>query len=770
MVKKIRNFIQKYIYSDELDLDIRTVNMICLVGILTALTATFSRILMRSNDMLIAVMVAICVSVGIFMFIYNRFRLYSFGIWFILIVLCDILFPVAFFFLGGINSGMAAFFVMSMTLIFLFLRGRSCGIFLIIHLALVVGCYYAGYHYPGLVSPMSRSYQTIDNVHSFIITGLFIGLVINFQRSIYLTEKQKVGEAGKALARRDKLLHVVNEAAALFLTPDIDTFEKSLSAGMEMMARAVEVDHIYVWKNVENDGKLSYVRICAWTEEEGFIETKGELMSFSYEGSIPEWADLLSGGKIISGPISGLSPTARKRLGPYNVYSILVIPVFLQEHFWGFVSFDDCHRERFFPEDEESILRSGSLLMANALVRGEMMYSLVQAREQALSSAKAKSEFLANMSHEIRTPMNAIIGMTTIAKSSGEIERKDYCLSKIENASVHLLGVINDILDMSKIDANKLELSPENFNFEGMLKQVVNVINFRVEEKRQKFTIHIDRRIPQNIICDDRRLSQVITNLLSNAVKFTPEEGSIHLEARLEKEESSCCILCITITDTGIGISKEQQPRLFTSFEQAESNTSRKFGGTGLGLAISKRIVELMGGKIWMESEPGRGSCFAFTIKAERGTAQAIPQGKDETPLTGNFEGRHILLAEDVALNQEIVLALLEPTGLSIDCVDNGAEALRIYGANPGKYDMIFMDVQMPEMDGCEATRKIRELEKSWPDIDAIPIIAMTANVFREDIDKCLGAGMNDHVGKPLNIEEVMDKLRKYLGDSAEHP
>jgi CheY-like chemotaxis protein/two-component sensor histidine kinase len=500
--------------------------------------------------------------------------------------------------------------------------------------------------------------------------------------------------------------------------------------------------------------------------------------------------------------------------------------------------------------------------------------------------------------------MNAIIGMTSIGKTAADIERKDYCLKKIEDASNHLLGVINDILDMSKIEANKFELSPVEFSFEKMLQRVVNVVNFRVDEKKQRFSVHIDKSIPHTFVGDDQRLAQVITNLLGNAVKFTPEEGSISLNARLVKKENGIYTIQIEVSDTGIGISKEHQSRLFTSFQQAETSTTRKFGGTGLGLAISKRVVEMMGGKIWIESEPGKGSTFAFTIQAEKGKAESrnllssevslknirilavdddpdirsyfaeITQRfnvycdtaaggneaihlinqkgaydicfidwkmpgmngielskkiKEQNPkktvvimisatewsvieheaksagvdkflpkplfpsfiadtineylgvtaqsdreaqpdIEGIFDGYRILLAEDVEINREIVLSLLEPTRLKVDCAENGIQAVQMFkdGAKNKKYNMIFMDVQMPKMDGYEATRQIRafeaEPENKSPEIpNGIPIIAMTANVFREDVEKCFEAGMNGHVGKPLDLEEVMTKLKELL-------
>jgi PAS domain S-box-containing protein len=401
--------------------------------------------------------------------------------------------------------------------------------------------------------------------------------------------------------------------------------------------------------------------------------------------------------------------------------------------------------------------------------------------EQAKSASRAKSAFLANMSHEIRTPMNAIIGMITIGKSASDIERKDYCFTKIEDASQHLLGVINDILDMSKIEANKFQLSPVKFNFEKMIQSAVNVVNFRLDEKNQKFTVHIDKEIPKVLIADDQRLIQVITNLLGNAVKFTPEHGSIGLDARFLGEKDDLCTIETTVSDTGIGISPEQQENLFNSFQQAEISTARRFGGTGLGLAISKSIVEMMGGAIWVKSEQGKGSAFTFTVLTKKDTStddvingspeakQDIKEGKHD--LDGLFAGHHILLVEDVEINREIVLSLLEPTKLEIDCAENGTEAVRKFNEAPGRYDLIFMDIQMPEMDGYEATRRIRVIEAAsnaganrgaeFP--KRVPIIAMTASVFREDIEKCIKTGMNGHVGKPVNFDEVLEKLKSYL-------
>ncbi|SBV91485.1 putative Histidine kinase [uncultured delta proteobacterium] len=521
---------------------------------------------------------------------------------------------------------------------------------------------------------------------------------------------------------------------------------------------------------------------------------------------------------------------------------------------------------------------------------------LREAYKAANDANQAKSSFLSTMSHEIRTPMNAVIGMTNIALTSTEAARKDYCLEKIADASVHLLGVINDVLDMSKIDANKFELASAECNVEKMLLKIVNFITFRMDEKRQKLRVVIDDALPRTIITDEQRLSQVITNLLTNAAKFTPEDGSIHLSARLEEKTDNDCVLCISVQDTGIGISEEQQKKLFTSFTQADADISRRFGGTGLGLAISKSIVEKMNGRIWIESREGQGATFSFTMRAglgsenqadspadpavaweklrvlvvddepevrecfqhiaerlgfhcdavpggpeacekitsqaphdiyfidwslpgmngvelirrirelgcgnaafimssatewvmiekearEAGIADFIPKPLFPSVVTDamaqclgvgaclpggkqdggqpDFSGRRILLVEDVAINREIVLSLLEPTGLAITCSENGSSAVAAMETRARDFDMIFMDVHMPEMDGYEATRRIRAMEDEHA--RTIPIIAMTANVFREDIEKCLSAGMNGHVGKPLNLGKVLEQLTAHL-------
>ncbi|MCL2539170.1 MAG: ATP-binding protein, partial [Oscillospiraceae bacterium] len=409
------------------------------------------------------------------------------------------------------------------------------------------------------------------------------------------------------IEQRDVLLNAVHEATTLLLQVEADEFENALWHSMGIMAGAVDADRVRLWKNHMEDGKLFCTQLYEWSE--GAEPTVGSeiTVNASYEEDFPTWGDKLSRGECINSLTRDMSEMEQMRLRPQGIKSILLVPVFIREEFWGFVGFNDCHRERLFTMNEESILRSGSMLIANALLRNDMTQQLASALEKTRAASQAKGNFLSNMSHEIRTPINAIVGMTMIGKTTPDTGKKDYAFERIEVASAHLLGVINDVLDMSKIEANKFELSNVEFDLEKLLQKIINVIVFRVNEKGQTLTISLDPKIPHRLIGDDQRLAQVITNLLSNAVKFTPEQGSISLSLRLNGEENGVCTIQVEVSDAGIGISPEQQKRLFVSFEQAESSTSRKFGGTGLGLAISKQIVELMNGEIWVNSQLGEG-------------------------------------------------------------------------------------------------------------------------------------------------------------------
>ena len=581
--------------------------------------------------------------------------------------------------------------------------------------------------------------------------------------AVYQTDLRQLRKAESELEQRDTLLSAVNAVASTLFLADSEDFSQSLQACIALLGKSIGVERVTVWENSEQGGELCCTQVHEWSEGVEMQHGKAHTIAVPYAKVIPTWKRILSKGHCMNARTKELEPIERAQMEMQGIVSFLAVPIFIRDKFWGFVGYDDCRDERVFSEAEEIALRSGGLLIATAVLRNEMTTNLIAAKEAALSSAKAKSLFLANMSHEIRTPMNAIIGMTTIARSADTPEKVDECLAKISVASKHLLGVINDVLDMSKIEAQKFELSSVPFNIAEMIKNICTITAASIKEKCQDFQLHCAPDIPQNLIGDDQHLAQVITNLLSNAIKFTPERGRVTLDILRGQDSGSMVELLVSVTDTGIGMTPPQQDSLFNAFEQAERSISRRFGGTGLGLAISKSIVMQMGGDITVTSEPGKGSRFTFNVFLEKGADTRTVDTLEVAEQTEAFDftGKRLLLVEDVAINREIIISLLEDTHISIDCAENGQVGLDMFTAQQALYDLIFMDIHMPLMDGFEATQRIRAL--GTPRARAIPIVAMTANAFREDVEKCMACGMDDHIAKPIDFDLLLAKTHKYL-------
>ncbi len=398
--------------------------------------------------------------------------------------------------------------------------------------------------------------------------------------------------------------------------------------------------------------------------------------------------------------------------------------------------------------------------------RGEMKRRTAEFElllEQTKAAATAKSNFLSRMSHEIRTPLNAIIGMVQIMHASPDVTGADDYIEKIEENSRHLMGVINDILDFSKLESGKLSLENKSFSLKRNIDFVYSMFKDKINAKNIDFQAELRNIEHDGIVADMLRLNQVLVNLLSNAVKFTDNGGTIQLEVEELASLGGESVYRFTVMDNGIGIEPEQAKKLFTPFVQANSAVSRLYGGTGLGLSISQSIVKMMGGEIELETTPGQGAVFAFTIKV---TATKNAE-KEASPVNvgvphEKLRGKRILIVDDIEINRDIAAALLESDDVMLETATNGKEAFDAFcAAESYWYDLILMDILMPVMDGFAATEMIRSSGRK--DASDIKIIAMTANVLQEDVERAYLAGMNGYLTKPIEMDVLYAKLKEWL-------
>ncbi|MDR1572282.1 MAG: response regulator [Clostridiales Family XIII bacterium] len=409
--------------------------------------------------------------------------------------------------------------------------------------------------------------------------------------------------------------------------------------------------------------------------------------------------------------------------------------------------------------DLGEVVDSINAMAADILKAGEERKALILAE----AANQAQKDFLARMSHEIRTPMNGVIGMTMLAKNASSEERRLEYIDKIHLSASLLLGIINDILDFSKIEAGRMDIEDAPFSIGDIVENVRDLIQPRVDEKGLALDIAVDGSVPAMLRGDGLRLSQILLNLMGNAVKFTMR-GSIGLDMRAEPLPDGMLRLCCAVSDTGIGMDRDQLENVLKPFTQADSSTARKFGGTGLGLSISKALVELMGGEMEVSSEPGEGSEFSFSVILGRHEGEASAEGAPDGEAAAlRYDGRRLLVVEDNEINQVIAETLLSEMGFEVDLAENGQKAIESFQS--GGYDLIFMDIRMPVMDGIEATENIRRLESEGAGGGGrVPIIAMTANAMREDRELSDAAGMDGHISKPISLAELRSELHRFLG------
>ncbi|GHU32608.1 hypothetical protein FACS1894172_09540 [Spirochaetia bacterium] len=633
----------------------------------------------------------------------------------------------------------------------------------------------------GVIAPLTES--PARNANNGILMVGVVSLMLSIIAALFISSSiekpyKRINDMVKEVEIQDELLHTINNATVILLNAETDNFENDIWKSMGMIARGVGVDRMNVWKNYTKDGALCCMEVYEWSE--GIEPQTGKKITtdIPYSESIPGWEEKFSGNQCVNGIVRTFSEAEQAQLSPQGILSILAIPVFFQDRLWGFVSFNDCHKERSFSKDDENVLRSGSLLIASAILRNEMTHDLVRAREEAVASTTAKSDFLANMSHEMRTPLNAIIGLSELTLNSDEVDGdvRD-TLEKVYNSGVTLLSLINDILDISKIESGKFELIPVEYDTPSIINDTVTLNIVRIGSKPIIFNLEIDENLPNLLIGDELRVKQIFNNLLSNAFKYT-KEGTVTWQISSETDGNDVWLIS-SVKDSGIGIRPEDIKKLFSEYNQVDMKSNRKIEGTGLGLAICKRMVEMMDGTIKAESEYGHGTTFTIRIRQTKsGSAVIGPE------VVANLKAFHysdnkrdrsaklvraympyakVLVVDDVPTNLVVARGMMNSYGMQIDCVTSGSAAIELIRNAEVKYNAIFMDHMMPGMDGIEATRLIREIGTEYA--RTVPVIALTANAIVGNEDMFLQNGFQAFLSKPIDIMRMDVIINHWVRD-----
>jgi len=720
----------------------------------------------------------------------------------------------------------------------------------------------------------------------------------------YVRDLRETKQMLREIEQRDFLLNVVNNAAGILLQSEYDVFENVMHQCMGMLGRAIGANLVKIWKNYIMDRQLCSTMLFEWMEGSSIKTGPEYSKDILYSAELPQWSEILSRGDCINNVVSSLSPIEQMRMAPQGILSVCVMPMFVRNEFWGFIGFYDSNRERLFSQDELSILRSATMLIANSLLRqdvtmnirataaklegviqnymgiiwcidknnvitlfsGQYMHKLglspvfmegkrldtaldeylhfdifgdklesiakepqdwqtenngtyYQIRtapiydaggnlvnivgsidditekvelqnelETALVEAQeanqAKSRFLTSMSHEMRTPLNAIIGLSELSLESKNLSWEDYSyLDSINNAGKTLLGTVNDILDISKIESGKMELNPVEYSLPSLLNDTITQSIVHSGDKPVEFVLDINENLPSSLYGDDLRVKQIFINLLSNAFKYT-EEGTVELSLKCIGDMAAAADtvwLVARVSDTGIGIKKEEIDNLFVDFTRMDVMVNRKIEGTGLGLPIAKKVAALMDGSISVESEYGKGS--TFTVQIRQGFVNNSVIGAEVASRLKNFSYlelqpggtsplkrcslpyARVLVVDDVTTNLDVAKGMLKPYGMQIDCVTSGQRAVDRIRDEKVKYNAIFMDHMMPGMDGIEATRMIRE-EIGTEYARTIPIIALTANAIVGNEEMFLSNGFQAFISKPINIGRLDAVIREWVRDA----
>jgi signal transduction histidine kinase/CheY-like chemotaxis protein len=585
------------------------------------------------------------------------------------------------------------------------------------------------------------------------------------------------------IEQRDNLLNMVNHAAMTLLAmKDEDDLMAPVMAGMGILGQAVDVDRVQIWQNEMIDGSLHFVHKYEWLSELGQQKSPVPVgLHFPYK-SKPTWEKKFLAKENINCPLRELPREDQDFLGSYDIKTIIIIPLFMQERFWGFFSLDDCKKERSFSDDEMNILLSGGLLIANSFIRYDMTQNIHKSAiqlEAALKEAQdanlAKSKFLATMSHEVRTPMNVILGITEsyLQNDSLSQEARDG-YNKIYNAGDMLLHIINDILDFSKIEAGKLELIPVKYDIMSLINDTAHMNVIRYQQKPINFRLNIQDNMPANLIGDELRIKQILNNILSNAFKYT-DLGEINLSFSFENSNKENEItLVFNVKDTGQGMTPEQVDKLFDEYTRFNLEANRSTVGIGLGMAITKNLITLMNGTFTLNSQIGKGTEMIVHIPQKLAGNETVSKkhidnfkdilleqkdySKDKKINREIMPYGKVLLVDDMKPNLDVAALLLKPYQLNIETVESGLEAISLVKSG-FEYDIIFMDHMMPVMDGIEAVKELRAMGYKRT------IIALTANAVVGQQDIFIANGFDGYISKPIDIRQLNDALNKFIRD-----
>ncbi|MBI5218921.1 MAG: response regulator [Bacteroidia bacterium] len=558
------------------------------------------------------------------------------------------------------------------------------------------------------------------------------------------------------LISTDRLLKGINQAAGILLTEE--QFHDAIFKSLDIIGKTLGITYICIFKNHEDGKKHKMInQKFEWTLT-SFITDNPNYKNISYaENGLDRWWTILDSGEIIKGLSKDMPFKEQQFLERKNILSILLIPVFIENKFWGFISFSDDSKYRKWTTAEENLLKNLANSIGGAIAQQIRNEEIVRSKERALESDSLKTAFLANMSHEIRTPMNAILGFTELLKDEGlSAYKRNEFIDIISKRGKDLLNIINDIIDISKIEAGQIKINNIECSLNAIVLELYSIFESDITFKEKK-DVSLRARTSLShkesfVFMDDFRLKQIFTNLIGNAVKFT-EKGFIEFGYTLEND-----MLCFYVEDTGIGISKEKQAIIFDRFRQADDSTTKHYGGTGLGLAISESLVKLMGGYMMLESETGAGSKFSFYLPYRPLSVSSKNTGeeKQDIPKEPDWKNKTILIVEDDHVNFQYLKVLLKKTNAQILRAENGQEAIDLCQKNK-HINIVLMDIQMPVMNGFEATKIIKGFRKD------LPVIAQTAYAMAEDKEKCVAAGCDEYLSKPIDIKALITITGKYF-------